>query len=144
MTAADDRAAIAGVVHEYAARLDAGDFDGVAALLARADWVSRGRVTGHGADHARRQYDAVVRRADGTPGTRHVIANLVIDVGPGPDEAAARSSFVVLQDARPILAGRYHDRLARDVDGWYLTVRSFHADLVGDLSGHYASRAADR
>jgi hypothetical protein len=136
----DDPAAIAAIVHSYAERLDAGDLDGVAALFARADWVSGGRVTGHGSTYARHQYDGVVLGPDGTPGTRHVIANLVIDVG-DESTASARSYFVVLQRSGPILAGRYHDRFANDGAGWHLTEREFHADLLGDLSGHYRAPA---
>jgi 3-phenylpropionate/cinnamic acid dioxygenase small subunit len=137
----DDRADIARIVHRYAELLDAGDFDAVAALFTRADWIGAGGVEGHGATYARRQYDAVVVRSDGTPGTRHLITNLVVDVvgDRDRDRAAARSSFVVLQDARPILAGRYHDQFRRDDGGWYLTSRTFHADLFGDLSRHYRS-----
>ena len=134
----DDQHAIAAIVHEYASRLDAGDLDGVADLFARADWISGGDVTGHGREHARRQYAGVVLGPDGTPGTRHVIANLVVDVGPDGSTAMATSLFVVLQRGGPILAGRYHDAFARDDNGaWYLTRREFHPDLVGDLSAHY-------
>jgi hypothetical protein len=137
----DDRAAITAIVHGYAERLDAGDLDGVAELFARADWVAGGRVTGHGSEHARRQYDGVLLGADGTPGTRHLIANLIIDVADDRSSASARSYFVVLQRSHPILAGRYHDRFARDESGWHLTERAFHADLLGDLSPHYRAPA---
>ncbi len=37
---------------------------------------------------------------------------------------------------QPILAGRYHDRFARDEDGWHFTERRFFIDLVGDVSHH--------
>ena len=35
-----------------------------------------------------------------------------------------------------IIAGRYHDRFARDADGWYFVEREEHLDLVGDCSRH--------
>jgi hypothetical protein len=133
----DDERAIAAIIHAYAERLDAGDLDGVATLFARADWRTGGTVTGHGADHARRQYDRVHIGPNGTPGTHHLVTNLVIDVAEDRSTAWARSSFVVLQRAGPILAGRYHDRFALDRDGWHLTERAFLVDLIGDLSQHF-------
>ena len=133
----DDQSAIAAIIHAYAERLDDGDLDGVAALFENADWITDGRVRGHGVAHARRQYDRVILSGDGTPRTRHVITNLVVDVAGDGSSAAARSYFVVLQQTGPILAGRYHDRFERDSDGWHLSAREFHADLIGDLSLHY-------
>jgi hypothetical protein len=76
---------------------------------------------------------------DGTPHTRHVTTNLVVDVD--GDAAASRSYFTVFQAVpglplQPIIAGRYHDRFVR-VDGtWRFSARRMIVDLVGDLSHH--------
>jgi hypothetical protein len=133
----DEEGGIAALVFAYAERLDAGDLDGVASLFDRADWVADGVVTGHGEGHARRQYEPVHIGPDGTPGTLHLVSNLIIDVAADRSTASARSSFVVLQRRGPILAGRYHDRFAHDAGGWYFTERAFQADLMGDLSQHF-------
>ena len=57
------------------------------------------------------------RYADGTPRTKHVTTNLVIDADEAAGTATARSYFTVLQqvDDHPleiVIAGRYHDRFA--------------------------------
>jgi ketosteroid isomerase-like protein len=135
-----DVAAIERVLVEYCTRLDAGDLDGVAELLAAAVVVSsRAPEVERRGGEIRRMYDDVVLYADGTPRTQHRLANVVVDVV--GDTARARSSFAVLQliDGRRIdtvLAGEYHDELARTSDGWELRHRTIVPTLIGDLSHH--------
>jgi hypothetical protein len=83
----------------------------------------------------------VKRYDDGTPRTKHVTTNLVIDADDDAATATARSYFTVFQQLKgfplqPVIAGRYHDSFAR-VDGeWCLTERVILCDLIGDLSHH--------
>jgi ketosteroid isomerase-like protein len=139
---ADARDAITALVYGYAERIDAGDLDGVAALF--VDGVFRsdrgGRYEGAAAvrDVLRR---LVVLHDDGTPRTKHVTTNLVIDVDDAAGTAVARSYFTVLQATgtvalQPIVAGRYHDRFVRDATGWRFADRIVFMDLVGDLGDH--------
>jgi 3-phenylpropionate/cinnamic acid dioxygenase small subunit len=136
------RAAIADLVYAYAERIDDGDFEGVADLLADAE------VTAEGTDLHLRGRDQVLalyvngtrRHADGTPRTKHVTTNL--DVDEGAAAATARSYYTVLQAVpgelalQPIVAGRYRDRFER-VDGrWRFAGRHLVVDLVGDLDHH--------
>jgi len=130
---------IEALVYRYAELLDAGDLDGVAGLFEHATWRSA-RANVSGTDAVRRMYDGVILYDDGTPRTKHVITNLVIEHDDGATEATARSYFTVLQlkDARlePVIAGRYHDRFEQ-VDGtWRFAERIIHPDLHGDLSQH--------
>src|SRR5829696_3698032 len=88
-------------------------------------------------------YEGTTRRyEDGTPRTKHVVTNVVVDVdSPEPDAASARSYFTVLQAVdgvplQPIVAGRYHDQFARIEHVWRFTERVMHVDLVGDVSRH--------
>ena len=80
---------------------------------------------------------------DGSPRTRHLMDNLIIDVEAGADEATGRCYYTVLQGGEPgspiapILAGRYVDRYQRGSEGWHFADREFHIDLVGDLSRHF-------
>ena len=136
----DDRAAVAALIFAYAERLDGGDLDGVAALFAGAE--VRGERSGavhRGAAAIAAFYRRTVVLYDGSPCTRHVITNLVIDLD--GDDATSRCAFTVLQ-ARPelplqtILAGRYHDRFARTATGWEFRERRILTDLVGDLRHH--------
>lgn len=135
------REAIAELVYRYAELLDSGDLDGVAALFEHADWGSGTRTERmHGSAQVRRMYDGVIIYDDGTPHTKHVITNLVIDHDDGTTHAGARSYFTVLQAhngvLQPVIAGRYHDRF-ECVDGeWRFAERIIHPDLQGDLSRH--------
>ncbi|HSP98312.1 MAG TPA: nuclear transport factor 2 family protein [Candidatus Dormibacteraeota bacterium] len=137
----DDRDAIAALVHAYAERLDAGDLDGVAALFATAAVRGERSGTAHRGSKAIAEfYRRTVVLYDGSPCTRHVITNLVIDLD-HDGAAASRCVFTVLQ-ARPelplqaILAGRYHDRFTRTGGTWAFSERRILTDLVGDLRWH--------
>jgi hypothetical protein len=140
--------AVTALVHAYAERLDAGDLDGVARLFDRAVWRSPQHPEGlRGVEAVRRVYDGV-RLYDGSPCTKHVLSNLVVEVDEGARSAASRCSFTVLHGAegrsvRPILSGRYHDAFARDAGGdgagWQFTERVTLVDLVGDVSGHFGA-----
>ena len=131
---------IAALVYRYAELLDGGDLDGVAALFEHATWSSA-RAQVQGASAVRRMYDGVILYEDGTPHTKHVITNLVIEHEEGSTQASARSYFTVMQaveglSLQPIIAGRYHDRF-EEVDGtWRFAERIILPDLYGDLSKH--------
>ena len=139
MPPADDRGAIAALVHAYAERIDAGDLDGVAALLRDAVWRSPARPDGVQGLAAIRALYADVILYEGTPCTQHVVSNLTIELD--GDAAHARSRFTVLQarpdfPLQPIAAGRYHDGFARNGGVWRFAERTVLLDLVGDLSRH--------
>ena len=132
---------IEALVYGYAELLDAGDLDGVAALFEHATWGSGTRTERmQGTDQVRRMYDGVILYEDGTPRTKHVITNLVIEHEDGSTHAAARSYFTVLQAKdgvlQPIIAGRYHDRFEQAEGQWRFAERIIHPDLHGDLSKH--------
>ncbi|MGW8466714.1 nuclear transport factor 2 family protein [Pseudomonas sp. CLCA07] len=78
----------------------------------------------------------------GTPRTRHVISNPIIDIDEASGTAMVRSCYTVLQATdilalQPIAAGRYFDEFER-VDGvWRFSFRDYsHLDMMGDLSAH--------
>ena len=61
----------------------------------------------------------------GTPHTKHLVTNLVIDVDDVAGTASARSYFTVLQSLpdfplQPIIAGRYRDDFERERQGMAL------------------------
>jgi len=139
-----DVEAITTLVYRYAELLDSGDIEGVVALFADADWRSdsTGEVR-RGHDEIKAVYDRVILYEDGTPKTRHLMTNLIIDVADGADVATSRSCYTVLQGIdvgapiQTILAGRYHDRYRRTSEGWQFAERVFIVDLVGDQSRHF-------
>ena len=144
MTAADVRSAIEHIVYGYAERVDAGDFAGLADLFRDATYKGGGPDDPGvvGADAVLAIQEQMIRRyADGTPRTKHVTTNLVIDADEAAGTATARSYFTVLQqvDDHPleiVIAGRYHDRFARRDGRWRLAERVILCDLIGDLSRH--------
>jgi 3-phenylpropionate/cinnamic acid dioxygenase small subunit len=140
--------AVSGLIFTYAERIDAGDLAGVAALFADATYrsVQGGSYRGQAAvlEVLSR---AVILHADGTPRTKHVTTNLLIDTDEAAGTAAARSYFTVLQatDRLPlqtIVAGRYHDRFVHGAGGWRFDDRLIFMDLIGDLSQHLRAAPA--
>lgn len=138
------RAAIERLIFTYAERIDAGDFAGVARLFSDASITTEGSdrsVTGRAEVLA--MYERATRRyPNGTPLTRHLTTNVVIDFEPTEGSASSRSYFTVFQAVpevlalQPVIAGRYHDRFARTGETWHFTHRHMIIDLVGDLSHH--------
>jgi hypothetical protein len=153
-SAQDDRADIAALVYGYAELVDAGDFAGVGELFATATFRAAAGSEIHvrtGAAEVQAQFDQLVRlKTDGTPGTKHVTTNLVIDLAASGGTAEGRSYFTVLQarateaggpDIGVVVAGRYHDRFERDASGaWHFADRLIYTDLVGDVRGHLRGR----
>jgi 3-phenylpropionate/cinnamic acid dioxygenase small subunit len=141
---------IQNLVHRYAELIDRGDFDGLGDLLAGAEVGaadSPGSLTGHDAVVA--MFTSSTRRyPDGTPRTKHVTTNCIIEVDDPAGTATCRSYFTVFQQVpalplQPVIAGRYHDRFVRDDGVWRFAERRFWIDLVGDLSQHLLSDLPD-
>lgn len=136
------REAICQLIYTYAERIDAGDFAGVGELLGDAHLTFEGYDTllsGPGAIEA--LYASTTRRlADGTPGTKHLMTNVIVDLD--GDAARSRSYYTVLQAVpgelalQPVIAGRYHDSFEL-IDGvWRFSAMHVIVDLMGDLSSH--------
>lgn len=137
-----DHVAIANLVYRYAELIDAGDFEGIGELFADAVITAVGSdVSWRGGQAITEMYvDGTRRYPDGTPRTKHVTTNLVIEIDDARELATCRSYFTVLQQTadvplQPIIAGRYHDEFRRAVQ-WHFTRRHMIVDLVGDLSQH--------
>ena len=78
---------------------------------------------------------------DGTPRSKHVITNLLIEVDAERGTGTCRSYFTVFQQTdtlalQPIVAGRYRDEFTRVDHVWRFTRREMIVDLTGDLSQH--------
>jgi 3-phenylpropionate/cinnamic acid dioxygenase small subunit len=140
----DARAEIAELVYAYAERIDAGDFAGLAALLGHAVVKAGGAVLAdRDAAVLQRIYETTTRRyEDGTPRTRHVVTNLIIEIDEADGAAAsARSTFTVYQaladfPLQAVIAGRYHDRFRNENGIWRFDEREIVTELFGDLSRH--------
>ena len=138
------RNAIENLLYIYAERIDNGDFDGVAELFTRAEITMQGtELVRRGRDEIREMYalSARIYEDDGTPKTRHVTTNVIVEVDEASGTAASRSYYTVFQQTpelplQPIIAGRYHDRFACEDGRWYFTSRCIICDLIGDMSQH--------
>jgi 3-phenylpropionate/cinnamic acid dioxygenase small subunit len=135
--------AIANLVFAYAERIDAGDYEGVAELFRYAEITAEGNNERYrGVEQVRQMYEGWTRRyEDGTPRTKHVTTNLIVDVDDESGSATCRSYFTVFQQTatlslQPIIAGRYRDRFERVEGEWRFAHRHMITDLVGDLSQH--------
>jgi 3-phenylpropionate/cinnamic acid dioxygenase small subunit len=139
---------IANLLYSYAEFMDSGDFAGAAELFRHA----RLRVGGEGGHDGAGTVDwntmlslwrsMVIVYPDGTPRTKHVITNPIIDVDDEAGTAACRSYYTVLQQTddfplQVIVMGRYHDRFVRADGRWRFSYRDYSMiDQVGDLSHH--------
>ncbi len=136
--------AITKLVYTYAERIDAGDFAGVGDLFAHATLTFEGfgdAVTGRDAIEA--LYARTTRRyEDGTPRTKHVMTNVIVDVDVDGATARSRSYFTVLQAVpgalalQPVIAGRYRHTYERVGSQWRVATMHITIDLVGDLGHH--------
>ncbi|AOR71006.1 hypothetical protein BBJ41_26240 [Burkholderia stabilis] len=134
---------IANLLYLYAERLDAGDLPGVAELFRHARIKTKEGAPTIGAEELLALFSASVKRyACGTPRTKHVVTNPIIEIDEATHRATARSNYTVLQSVdglalQPIAAGRYHDAFER-VDGvWRFSFRDYTLfDFAGDLSRH--------
>ena len=133
---------IRNLLGEYCWRIDAGDFAGVGELFARGVLASEdGFAFATGAAEVEAWYAGGTQIHDGSPRTKHIVADTVIDEPAADGSVQVRSSYVVLQAVgaappRPIITGRYIDTFRPD-DGWHFAERRFIVDLLGDLSQHW-------
>lgn len=141
-TAPDDATAITNELFRYAELIDAGRFTGLGELMEHCTfrYGDQDAPGPSGAAAIAESYRSmVITYADGTPRTRHVTTNPIVELD--GDVARVRSVYTVLQQVpdspmQSIISGRYHDTLRR-IDGrWRFTERCFLVDLVGDLSRH--------
>jgi hypothetical protein len=141
----EDYLAIKNLIHRYPQLTDKGDFAGVGRLFGNVQMGEHGHEAafhGDGAEQFEAIYAGAVRRFPerGTPRTRHLIGNVVIE-DDGPDRARAESYVVVFQQTeklalQPVIAGTYFDRFAKVDGSWRFTHRFEDMELIGDLSEH--------
>jgi len=78
----------------------------------------------------------------GTPRTKHVVTNPIVEVDEEAGTATCRSYYTVFQATpdlplQAICAGRYHDAFVRIEGTWHFSQRDYSLlDLIGDVSQH--------
>lgn len=143
MTTTDSATEITNLLYRYAENIDAGRLDDAAALFRHARirvGADRDLLDGSGLLD---MWRATVKiHPCGTPRTKHVTTNPLLDIDAESGRATCRSYYTVLQSTpdlplQVIVAGRYHDEFEY-VDGqWRFTFRDYTMlDFVGDTSEH--------
>ena len=141
-----DEIKIANLLYTYCEFMDAGRFEDVARLFEHA----KIKVGNSGGEPTITDWRGVLDTwnsmvqtyPDGTPRTKHLVLNPIIEVDASGKSAETRSYYLVLQATegfplQPVAAGRYHDRFEK-VDGkWRWGYRDYSMfDMQGDLSRH--------
>ena len=138
----DAHEAIRNLLGRYCELMDAGHFAGLAELFAHATLADEhGNIFATGSAEVLAMWQAQTMLYDGSPRTRHVTANPVIDLDEETGIAEVSSSYVVFQQTdhlplQPIVTGRYFDVFTRHQGVWRWTQRRYALDHVGDLSHH--------
>ena len=143
MSNVPDAIAVTNLLYRYAELIDAGDYEGIGEHLQYAVITTDGSDQEiSGAEAVAGMYHASTRKyGNGTPLTKHVITNPIVEVADDGLTATVRSYYTVFQKApdtplQPIINGHYRDEFAK-VDGeWRYTRRHMGVDYLGDLSRH--------
>lgn len=134
---------ITNLLYRYCELMDSGDLVKAAALFRHA----RVKVAHLEALAGEAELLEVWRKyvriyPDGTPRTKHLVSNPIIEIEEAADRARVRSYYSVYQatDELPLQligAGRYHDEFARVGGAWRFAYRDYSLfDLKGNLSQH--------
>lgn len=134
---------IANLLYRYAELMDAGRLEEVSRMFNGARvTLGGGRVVEGGAAMLE-QWRAFVRiHPCGTPRTRHVVTNPIIEIDEAANTASCRSVYTVFQQTpdlplQAIASGRYHDTFVREGGAWRFATRDYSMlDYLGDLSQH--------
>jgi hypothetical protein len=132
---------IHNLVYRYCWHVDHGEFDAMGELFAHAEVTLPAGVYSKdpaGLASVFREYVALYE--DGTPRTRHVTTNLIIEAE-AADRASATSMVTVFQQTdtlalQPVIATRNFDRFEKVGERWRFAARRIEMGLFGHLSAH--------
>jgi 3-phenylpropionate/cinnamic acid dioxygenase small subunit len=133
---------IPNLLYRYADAIDGARFDEAAAMF------DHGRIVAMGHEFKGRDSIVAMWRTwlklyeCGTPRTRHIMTNPIIELADDGQSARCRSQWTVLQSApgfplQVVATGRYEDRLMLVDGAWRFSERNYaRTDLAGDSSAH--------
>ena len=146
--ASDPAIDIPNLLYRYAELFDAGEFEQVARLFDQGGVVVDGQLIEGAANISAMWNSFVILYENGTPKTRHLITNPIIELSDDGQRATCRSQWTVLQafDDLPLQvigSGRYHDELKLVHGAWAFTKREYSkVDFWGDASRHLKTAPA--
>ena len=134
---------ITELLYRYGRFIDQGDLDGACSLFKHAKIKTVDRTElGDYKNMADMLKKFVKIYDDGTPRTKHLINNVIIDIDAAGSAAKSSAYYTVIQSVEPgdikiVAAGQYVDEFER-VDGeWRFSYRDLTVfEMQGDLSGH--------
>lgn len=140
---------IPNLEYRYANAIDAADFEAAADLFRNAHLVAEGAKI-EGAENMIAMWQSFIQLyGDGTPRTRHIITNPIIEIGKDQQTARCEARWTVLQATerlplQPVATGRYLDEFAIINGAWRFTKKEYAGvDLAGDMSGHLKQQWAE-
>jgi len=139
----NDVVKITNLLYRYNELIDEGNLSGALELFKYASFKVLHDVNLQNADQVLANLEKIiVMYPDGTPKTKYVITNPIIEIDDEKGTAVCRSHYTVYQ-ATPdiplqvIAGGRYHDWLERINNNWRFTYRDYTLiDMVGNIHGH--------
>ena len=142
-----DSCEIKNLLYQYADHLDNGDLDSVAQMFAHAKMIgvaSDGSEScNEGAEAIKAMYQSFTRiyEDNGTPHTKHMTSNVIVDVDDSGLHASSKAYAVVFQSVddfpiQPIIGVRYFDKFEKVDGSWRFSERKIVSHLFGDLSRH--------
>lgn len=134
---------ISNLLYSYAELIDKGALDDAADLFRFARIRISGEQSLIDASQLLTLWHSVIKLyPSGTPRTKHMITNPIVEVDEAAGRASCRSYYTVFQATddfplQPIISGRYQDEFER-VDGeWRFSFRDYtQVDLIGNLAYH--------
>ncbi len=139
---------IENLIYRYALLIDKGDLPGVANLFRDAEVVSREfNSVRRGVEEVLAMYQSACRlhQPSGTPLTKHLTTNVIIEVDRSDSTAAstatASSYYTVIQATpelplQPIISGSYADNFHKVNGQWQFARREMFIHLMGNCSQH--------
>ena len=135
------REEILHLMNVYGFTIDTGDLDAFAGLFEHGEWGMEGAEPFRGKQEFLDALDNVIIYEDGTPRTKHVTANVDLEIDENAGTAKSQCYVTVFQqtDAFPlqaIFSGHYFDEFERVNGNWRFKKRHIKYQLVGDMSAH--------
>lgn len=135
--------AIYNLLFKYAELIDSGDLVHAAELFRNAEIKTQLYEHLIGEKELLATWQRLIKMYPcGTPRTRHIVTNVILDIDDSLCTAFSKSYYTVYQltDQLPlqlIASGRYHDKFYFSGGEWNFSYRDYSLlDMVGDLSGH--------
>ncbi|MEM9013550.1 MAG: nuclear transport factor 2 family protein [Pseudomonadota bacterium] len=139
-----DEICILNLVFGYAEAIDQGNFEAAAAILSDADIYLRNGQTIGSTQLLEIWRKLVIIYEDGTPRTKHVVTNPILEIV--DQQAECRSYYSVFQQTEDfplqmIASGRYKHQFEKRDGKWRITKLDYSlVDFEGDLSCHLRNR----